>query len=141
MGQKGKMSYRMNPATQSMQLDGSMITMSGFADMLTQFSQMGGAGGRQIVDMTGLTGYYQVTMEFALADLLNMARAAGLDVPFGAGGRGPAAVGPADAASDPGGSASSITDAVQKLGLKLESRKATIEQLVIDHVEKTPTEN
>jgi uncharacterized protein (TIGR03435 family) len=25
--------------------------------------------------------------------------------------------------------------------LKLESRKAVVEQLVIDHVEKTPTEN
>jgi uncharacterized protein (TIGR03435 family) len=30
---------------------------------------------------------------------------------------------------------------VQKLGLKLEKRKAAVEQIVIDHVEKTPTEN
>jgi uncharacterized protein (TIGR03435 family) len=34
-----------------------------------------------------------------------------------------------------------VTDAVQALGLKLESRKATVEQLVVDHAEKTPTEN
>jgi uncharacterized protein (TIGR03435 family) len=30
---------------------------------------------------------------------------------------------------------------VEKLGLKLESRKAPFEQLVVDHMEKTPTEN
>jgi len=27
------------------------------------------------------------------------------------------------------------------MGLKLESRKATVDQLVVDHIEKTPTEN
>jgi uncharacterized protein (TIGR03435 family) len=30
---------------------------------------------------------------------------------------------------------------VKKLGLKLEPRQAKVEQFVIDHVEKTPTEN
>jgi uncharacterized protein (TIGR03435 family) len=34
-----------------------------------------------------------------------------------------------------------VTDAVQSMGLKLESRKAVVDQLVVDHVEKTPTEN
>lgn len=34
-----------------------------------------------------------------------------------------------------------MTEAVQSLGLKLESRKAVVEQFVVDHVEKTPTEN
>jgi uncharacterized protein (TIGR03435 family) len=47
---------------------------------------------------------------------------------------------PSDAASDPGGS-STLFRAVESMGLKLESRKAVVEQLVIDHVEKTPTEN
>lgn len=140
MGAKGVMNYGMNPATQSLHLEGDMITMSGFADMLTQFSQMGGGGGRRVVDMTGLTGHYEVAMDFALADLLQMARAAGIALPAGVGG-GPAAAGPADAASDPGGAASSITTAVQALGLRLETRKAPVEQLVIDRVEKTPTEN
>jgi uncharacterized protein (TIGR03435 family) len=27
------------------------------------------------------------------------------------------------------------------MGLKLESRKAMVDQLIVDHVEKTPTEN
>jgi len=30
---------------------------------------------------------------------------------------------------------------VEKLGLKLESRKAPVEQLVVDHMEKAPSEN
>lgn len=140
MGVKGKMSYRVDPATRSMHLDGSMITMSGFADMLTQLSQMGGGSGRQIVDMTGLKGYYQVAIDFGLADLLNMARAQGFDIPQGRGGLGAGAGGPADVAPDPGGS-SSITEAVQALGLKLESRKAVVTQLIVEHVEKSPTGN
>jgi uncharacterized protein (TIGR03435 family) len=32
-------------------------------------------------------------------------------------------------------------DAVQSMGLKLESRKATVDQLIVDHIEKTLTEN
>jgi uncharacterized protein (TIGR03435 family) len=142
MGAKGMMQYSVNPATQTFHLDGRMITMAGFADMLTRFSTMGGSGGKQVVDMTGLPGVYEVAIDFALADLLQMARAAGMNIPMGAGG-GPAGAGagPADAASDPGGTASSIVTAVQALGLKLESRKAMIEQLIVDSVEKTPTEN
>jgi uncharacterized protein (TIGR03435 family) len=116
--------------------------MSGFADMLTQFSQMGGNGGRNIVDMTDLKGSYDVGIDFSLADLLNMARAAGVDVPAGVGGTGSpgtSAAGGGDAPTPGGGT--SITDAVQALGLKLDSRKAPVEQLIIDHIEKTPIEN
>ena len=138
MGAKGTMSYKVDPSTQTMHLDASQLTMEGFADMLTQFSQMTGGGGRRVMDMTGLKGYYQVALDFSLADLINMARAQGIDVPAGAGGG--SAARPAEAASDPGG-ASSLFAAVQSLGLKLEQRKAVTEQLVIDHVEKTPTEN
>jgi uncharacterized protein (TIGR03435 family) len=43
------------------------------------------------------------------------------------------------AASDP--SSGAVFRAVQKLGLKLESRKARVEKLIIDHIEKNPTEN
>jgi uncharacterized protein (TIGR03435 family) len=139
MGAKGVISYKMDPATQSLHMEGSKVTMAGFADMLTKFSQMSGGGGRQVVDMTGLKGNYEVALDFPLADLMNMARAAGIDMPALAGGAAPG-TSPAAAASDPGGS-SSLFAAVQALGLKLEQRKAVVEQLVIDHVEKTPTEN
>ena len=43
MGLQGKMSYKVVPATQSMHVDMSMVTMKGFADMMTQlFAQLGG---------------------------------------------------------------------------------------------------
>lgn len=138
MGTRGVMSYKVDPATRTMHLDARMVTMTGFADMLTRLSQATGASGRQVVDMTGLKGYYQVAMDFSLADLMNMARAAGMTLPGAQGGEA-ASASPADAASEPGGA--SLVEAVQALGLKLEQRKAVLEQLVIDHVEKVPTEN
>jgi uncharacterized protein (TIGR03435 family) len=139
MGMKGVLSYKMDPATQSLHMEGSKVTMAGFADMLSKLSQITGAGGRQVVDMTGLKGSYEVALDFSLADLMNMARAAGVDIPAVAGRAAPGAS-PAAAASDPGGS-SSLFEAVQALGLKLEQRKAMVDQFVIDHVEKNPTEN
>jgi uncharacterized protein (TIGR03435 family) len=138
MGAKGTVSYSMDPATKSMKIDASQVTMGGLADLLSSFSQATG-GGPQVKDMTGLTGNYQVAISFSLEDLMNMARAQGAAVPNLPAEAGAAAM-PANAASDPGGS-STLVQAVQSMGLKLESRKATVEQLVIDHVEKTPTEN
>jgi uncharacterized protein (TIGR03435 family) len=142
MGLKGKMSYKVNPATQSMHIDFSMTTMAGFAEMMTQLMTQlgGGAPVRQIVDRTGIQGNYDATVELSLVELIALARAAGADIPAatpGAGGPGNA---PA-VASDPGEGGTSITDAVQSMGLKLESRKAVVDQFIVDHVEKTPTEN
>ena len=138
MGLQGKMSYKVNPATQTFHIDFSMTTMTGFADMITQlFAQIGGTAGRQVVDMTGIKGNYDAKVELSLVELIAMARAAGADIPVGAGGRGnnPAV------ASDPGVGGTSLADAVQSMGLKLESRKAMVDQLIVDHIEKTPTEN
>jgi uncharacterized protein (TIGR03435 family) len=135
MGTKGTMRYRIDPASMTMHLEGSAMTMSGFADMLTQFSMLGGAGDKQVVDMTDLKGNYEVAFDFNLSDLIAMARAQGMDVPAGAGATSPIA------ASDPGGASSTLFAAVSALGLKLEQRKAPIEQLIIDHIEKAPTEN
>jgi uncharacterized protein (TIGR03435 family) len=74
-----------------------------------------------------------------MEDLMNMARAQGVAVP-NLPAEASAAATPADAASDPGGS-STLLRAVESMGLKLESRKAVVEQLIIDHVEKIPTAN
>jgi len=144
MGLKGKMAYRLNPATQTFHIDFSMTTMAGFADMITQlFAQIGGTGGRQVVDMTEIKGNYDASIELSLAELIAMARAAGADIPGGGpagtpgGGRG----GNVPVASDPGGGGTSLADAVQSMGLKLESRKAVVDQFVVDSVEKAPTEN
>jgi len=136
MGAKGMVKYNVDRATMTIHLEASMVTMEGLADMLTQFSQMTG-GGPTVKDMTELKGNYQVSFEFSLADMMNMARAQGMDVPAMPTAPGAA---PGVAASDPTGGSSLMT-AVQSMGLKLEQRKAAVEQLIIDHVEKTPTEN
>src|SRR5579862_3083731 len=132
MGVKGKMAYRVDPATQSMHIDFSMTTLDGLADMMTQlFTQLaGGVGGRRIVNQTGITGNYDATVELSLAELLQLARASGVDIPVNLpnGAGGPGGNSPLSA-SDPG-AGSSLTDAVRSMGLKLESRKAPVDQLV-----------
>ena len=140
MGAKGTITQRMDMQAQTMTLESSRVTMAGFADMLTNILQMGGGGGRQVVDMTDLKGNYQVAVEISLADAMAVARAQGMNLPTAPAGGGAADASPASAASDPGGG-STVFASVKKLGLKLEPRKAKVEQLVIDHVEKTPTEN
>jgi uncharacterized protein (TIGR03435 family) len=117
--------------------------MTGFADMMTQLMTQlgGGAAVRQVVDMTGIQGNYDASLEISLAEILALARAAGVDIPAGApGGPGGAAGNAPAAAADPGGG-TSVTDAVQSMGLKLESRKAMVDQFIVDHLEKVPTEN
>jgi uncharacterized protein (TIGR03435 family) len=138
MGAKGKMTVRVDAQAGTMHMESSMVTMSGFADMLTKLTQMGGGGGRPVVDMTDLKGSYEVGIDFSIADLMAMVQAQGIDV--GGAAAGTAGAAGANTAATPGGG-TSITDAVQALGLKLESRKAPLEQLIIDHIEKTPTEN
>jgi uncharacterized protein (TIGR03435 family) len=141
MGLKGRMSYKVNAATLSLNMEFSMVTMSGFADMMTQLmTQLGGGTAvRQIVDMTGIKGNYDATLQIGLAQIVALAKSAGMDVPAlppsAAGGAGNTPT-----ASDPGGG-SSITDAVESMGLKLESRKAVVDQMIVDHIEKSPTEN
>jgi uncharacterized protein (TIGR03435 family) len=90
-----------------------------------------------IVDMTGLTGKYHVTLDISMQELMNIARAAGAAVPAAEGG-GDASK-PAELASDPGGS--SLFATIQTLGLKLEPRKSPMSFIVVDTVEKMPTEN
>jgi len=141
MGAKGTMTQRMDG--QTLHLEASSLTMAGFADMLTGMMKMmqigggGSAGGQQVVDMTELKGNYQVAVEVSFADLMANARAQGMNVP---GPGGAANASGALGASDPSGS-STVFESVQKLGLKLEPRKAKVEQVVVDHAEKTPTEN
>jgi uncharacterized protein (TIGR03435 family) len=136
MGARGAGTFRVDPNTQMLHMEASKMTMSGFAQMLTQFLQMSGAGSRPVVDMTGLKGNYQVALDLSLTDAMNMARSLIPNLAAVA----PRAGEPAGAASEPAG-ASSIFASVKALGLRLEERKAPIEQLVIDHVEKTPIEN
>ena len=144
MGLKGKMAYKVEPATQSMKLEFTGTTLEGLAEMMTTLMTQlgGGASTRRVVDMTGIKGNYDATIEISLQEIIQLARAAGTlpaDVQLPGGPAGPRN-GPA-VASDPGSGGTSVTDAVNSMGLKLESRKAVVEQFVVDHIEKAPTEN
>ncbi len=141
-GPMGQMKMSMGEG--GMHMEFAKMTMPAFAEMLTRFTD------HPVVDMTDLKGKYQVAMDIPMEDLKYMARNAGAGMvvmgpgpgagagPGGPAGGGPSA-GPADAASAPSGA--SVFASVQKLGLKLEPRKAPVDMIVVDHVEKTPTDN
>jgi len=128
--QYGNMKMLMGPDN-TMHLEASKMTMAGLTELLTSFVD------RPVLDMTEMKGSYQVSLEISTEELMTMVRAQGLAGP-GAPGAGAAGAGPATA-SDPSGGA--IFSAVQKLGLKLDARKAPVETIVIDHLDKAPTEN
>jgi bla regulator protein blaR1 len=102
------------------QLTGTAATVDGVAQMLSVYV------GRKVIDKTGLTGKYDITLKFT-PDVDQLAR---WRMP---GAPPPAA--PADA------SGPSLFAALQEqLGLKLEPQKALVEIFVVDHAEK-PSEN
>jgi len=109
------------------QLVGHKLPSRLMADVLARFAD------RPVLDMTDLKGNYDFTLDFTPEDframMIRSAIAAGVSLP-------PQALQLAEAAS-----LDSLFNAVEKLGLKLEARKAPIEVLVIDRAEKTPTEN
>jgi uncharacterized protein (TIGR03435 family) len=78
---------------------------------------------KPVVDETGIEGQYDFSLTFFPEDTSSL---------------GPVPPGASGVASDP---APSLSDAVKKYGLRIENRKATIDQFVVTHVERTPTEN
>jgi uncharacterized protein (TIGR03435 family) len=132
MGVKGIITQKMDPQTRTLHIQSSAVTMAGFADMLTRVMQMGGESSRQVVDMTGLKGYYEANLELSLAQIMAMVKANGIDVPTRPGGA------PMDPGTDEG---QTVLESVQAMGLKLEGRKASVPRLIIDNVTKMPTEN
>jgi uncharacterized protein (TIGR03435 family) len=103
------------------------LTMDTLAGNLERFVD------RPIVDKTGLTGKYDLALDVTEEDFrVMMVRAAvnsGVNLP-------PQALRALDA-----GSPASLFDAMEKLGLKLDARKAPLDVIVIDSMRKTPTEN
>jgi uncharacterized protein (TIGR03435 family) len=85
--------------------------------------------GRPVFDQTGLTGKYDFNLEFAPENM-----------PLGGpGGMGRGDAGVLPASSEP---APTLIGALQdQLGLKLESKKLPVDIVIVDHIEKTPTEN
>lgn len=89
---------------------------------------------RRVVDRTGLTGTYQVTIDVSLEESFQALRSygnasPGLRLP-------PAAPG---SASDPSGAL--IPASLKRLGLSLEKGRGEVEMIVVDSVEFKPTEN
>jgi uncharacterized protein (TIGR03435 family) len=105
-----------------MHLTGLAVTLSTLSETLSRFTD------KAIVDQTGLQGEYDIDLTFFPENMM-------LRV---GGGPGQGAEGGADAHSEPH---VTIFEAVQQYGLKLESRKAPLTMLIVDHIEKTPTEN
>ena len=110
-----------------LQTVGGHVTVNQFA------SNLSGLLGRPVIDETGLKGEFDYQLEFTTEGLALM-RGLPPPPPGAEGGRGPAGE-----ASERG---PSIFTALQdRLGLKLESRKAPMEMIVVDSCEKSPTEN
>ena len=105
------------------------MTMPGLAEFLNSMVD------RPVLDMTDLKGTYHVTLDLSPQDMMG-GRGGGMGM--GRGG-GPGADANMPSASDPSGGA--IFAVVQKLGLKLDARKAPVDVIVVDHLEKAPTEN
>ena len=87
---------------------GQCVSMQSFADFLSRRVD------RPVLDMTGLKGFYDLTLDWV----------------------------PDSATSDDNPAGVSLPVALQEqLGLKFELRKAPIEVVVVDRIEKAPTEN
>ena len=80
-----------------------------------------------MVDKTGLTGKFDFSLAYSLVGLRPRQLPAGFNAT------------PAD--DTPSGGSSLFKAEQDQLGLSLESKKDAIDILVIDHIEKAPTEN
>src|SRR5665213_2344722 len=108
-------------------LEAKKLTMTSLAETMARFVD------RPIVDMTGLTGTYDLVLNFTEDDyramLIRSALDAGVMLP-------PQARQAMEAASG-----DSLFTAIQTAGLKLERRKEPLDVMVIDRAEKIPSEN
>jgi uncharacterized protein (TIGR03435 family) len=102
-------------------LEAKKVTLSALAGAVERLLD------RPVVDMTGIGGIYDFSLEYSWEELRILVRSSS----------GGARELPANAA-DPG---NSIFTSLAAFGLRLEPRKAPIEVLVVDRIERTPTEN
>jgi uncharacterized protein (TIGR03435 family) len=113
-------------------LSAKMMNVSGLVDMLARQLD------RPVIDQTGLKGNYDFDLDYTPDENQRMG-IPGLPPPPPQPGGGEIH---APGASNPEANGVSLFTAVQsQLGLKLEARKGPIELIVVDHLEKIPTEN
>jgi uncharacterized protein (TIGR03435 family) len=116
---------RVGPGPSGLRMAMPKITMAALADMLTQLMD------RPVINATDLNSNYQVTLDLPLDVMAGMPAAQKLTLMLGLGSSG----------MTPESSGAAIFEAVKSLGLELESRKASVEMIVVDHVNRTPTPN
>jgi uncharacterized protein (TIGR03435 family) len=114
-------------------LEMEAMTMASLAETITLLLD------QPALDMTGLKGTYQFSMDLpseGLTPLLRRSASARFGIyAFGGASEVPVIQAYASPAS------SSIASAISKLGLKLESGRMPIDVIVVDHVNRNPTEN
>jgi uncharacterized protein (TIGR03435 family) len=109
----------------TLMIDGHAHTVAKGQSLSRLISALGNTLHRPVLDKTGLTGKYDFSLEFRIDPR-------GLGLPPG-GANGP------EAPADPGPDLATAVE--QQLGLRLVAGKAKLDVLVIDKVEKTPSEN
>lgn len=110
--------------------DGSVHMVAKALTMADTAARLGNNLRMPVIDKTGLAGRYDFTLDYAI-DLSAIALP-----PLGGGGPAPPG---ADTRSAPG---SDLASAVEKqLGLKLSRAKAPLDVIIVDHIERVPTEN
>jgi uncharacterized protein (TIGR03435 family) len=107
-----------NQNTTNTHYTGTCVSMELFADFLARQKDL--PVDLPVLDMTGLTGCYDLTLSW-----VSDARRSGDTSPA------------ADAAAGP----ALVTALEEQLGLRLEARKAPLEILVVDRAERIPSEN
>jgi len=121
-----------NDGGMRMRLIGNGQPVSALLDTLS------GQLGRPVVDATGLTAKYDIMLDFAPDGAPGPMGMMPPPPPQHEGGPG---VGGPMVSAPEGGGPSILTALQEQLGLKLEPRKGPVDLLVIDHLEKVPTEN
>lgn len=129
MARPGALMMMMVPGR--MRMMGTGVTMASLVDNLVRMED------RPVVDQTGLTKKYDVTLDFSPDGIGSMR---GMPLPPLGMEKAPPVGGEMKAPENVESAPLSVA-LQQQLGLKLESKRGPVDLLVIDHVEKTPTEN
>ena len=104
-----------------MQFELLKVTMPALAEVVAPHED------RPVIDMTELKGAYDVQIV--------------IEPPPEGGGRKDGSGAPSGGPPPPDLFGEAISKLIERAGLKLEPRKAPVETIVVDHLEKTPTEN
>ncbi len=109
----------------NLHIENKRMTMAGFAEFINRYCD------RPVVNMTELDGAYEMDFDVSGEEVRAAAQAHGVVFP--------PRKETSEGASDPAGV--SLSSSLGRLGLKLDSRKAPADVIVVDDVKKLPTEN